>query len=621
MVSFCGKPYYCIFHADTLDRYKETRVARVVGIPRTIVTVHRDRSSIPIEIQVTEIKSADGLNFIGRIRHTAIEDRVDHDLINNLYVTIATQQNNNELLEEFVGSRTSLKGSQPLIGSKAGSKQLIDTSENQSEAEDEEDEESESSDDESESSEENAASAGVEGKLKNIKDNANEDPSAKSLALVLNVTLALLVSLLISALIASNALQTPELHFIFLDELDAQSVLLNDIIFETRLLYFSEINKAIFDNMTSTPAWENYLECSFAAPYTFTNSSGVNVTKPTCPFMKKFHPEERLLEQVHELQEVQHWFTNNYPSLREAGDQLDVTYNGPFTYREFDKGANAPASDHTASGWSDFIGSKVLDAVDKLAHNTSIHINPQSRLDFQFIQYNRLIMVDRLFVIQESVFDKFESIISKEVLAHLIIALIGIVITGVGFFVFFIPRIRHVQADRLLILKLLLLVPKSVVWDFVYTIYRDDADDEEGGEEDSFGDDKSRSGGQAAKDQAKAKALKLRSEEAVDIINDNVYGLYYFFGLGLFSVVLPLIIHLIWRYTFNTAWTEELHKYHDVTSLYTAANALLWKATGLLAPCEIREPKDYRFCAPLAANAYDVRTSADKVCNIKIGHS
>ncbi len=54
---------------------------------------------------MTELKNADGNNYIGRIRHTAIEDRVDHDMINYLYVTIAAPQNDNELLEEYVQAR------------------------------------------------------------------------------------------------------------------------------------------------------------------------------------------------------------------------------------------------------------------------------------------------------------------------------------------------------------------------------------------------------------------------------------------------------------------------------------------------------------------------------------
>ncbi len=44
-------------HDGFLQRYRDTRVARVVGIPRAITTIHRDGSQIPIEIQVIKILS------------------------------------------------------------------------------------------------------------------------------------------------------------------------------------------------------------------------------------------------------------------------------------------------------------------------------------------------------------------------------------------------------------------------------------------------------------------------------------------------------------------------------------------------------------------------------------
>jgi PAS domain S-box-containing protein len=40
-------------HDYFLQRYRETRVARVVGIPRTLNSIHRDKSVLPIEIQVS----------------------------------------------------------------------------------------------------------------------------------------------------------------------------------------------------------------------------------------------------------------------------------------------------------------------------------------------------------------------------------------------------------------------------------------------------------------------------------------------------------------------------------------------------------------------------------------
>ena len=41
-------------HDGFLKRYRDTRLARVVGIPRVLNTIHRDGSEIPIEIQVSK---------------------------------------------------------------------------------------------------------------------------------------------------------------------------------------------------------------------------------------------------------------------------------------------------------------------------------------------------------------------------------------------------------------------------------------------------------------------------------------------------------------------------------------------------------------------------------------
>lgn len=59
-------------------RYKETGVARVVGIARSVEAMHRDGSYFSVEIQVTEQVNSEGLKtFIGRLRHKKIEERVE----------------------------------------------------------------------------------------------------------------------------------------------------------------------------------------------------------------------------------------------------------------------------------------------------------------------------------------------------------------------------------------------------------------------------------------------------------------------------------------------------------------------------------------------------------------
>jgi PAS domain S-box-containing protein len=80
-IKFMLAPEISVQHDFFLQRYKDTRVARVVGVARTLNTIHRDKSVLPIEIQVTELNNGGVVTFIGRIRHTVIEDRISQGII------------------------------------------------------------------------------------------------------------------------------------------------------------------------------------------------------------------------------------------------------------------------------------------------------------------------------------------------------------------------------------------------------------------------------------------------------------------------------------------------------------------------------------------------------------
>jgi PAS domain S-box-containing protein len=579
-------------HDGYLLRYKETKVARVVGIARQLTTIHRDKSVIPIEIQITDIKTADGVNFVGRLRHVAIEERVPHEFVQSFYKAVIEE--NNEVLnvaEEIVSSKVDLIDPfevevQEKTGSQALSEQDGDT-----------DSESSSSSLSDEEDVENAAlTSEVEGKLSKLKAIDKETSSTLRLGYVLYSTFALLIGALLAGLIAANVNPSPEKLFIFLDELSEQSTIINQAIFALRLGIYEEESVEIKNAILSTPGSEGFWECSLGEEY-----RALGKLVEPCPFIHKFHIKEELEEMVKDLVLSQNWFTTNYPDIRVEGDELDTIFTASLPYKSYEDGmAGAPTSRHFAS-WTDFIGSGFFDALSKLAEHPIFdgsHI--ASRLDYQFIQGNRDAFLMRISEIQEGVFQKIEGLLAKEALIHLGILLVIIVIVAVSFFVFMIPTIRSIMVDRLLILKLLLLVPKHLVWDFVFTIYRDDSEDEDG--EGEFGIEQA----EKAKEDAKAKAMKLRSEEVVDIVNDNVYKLYVFYGLGLASVILPAMIHVIWRYSFNNGYIEEIGSYHDASFLFTTTNSLLWRATGMLAPCSFRRPSDQSFCSNMKAASKDL---------------
>jgi PAS domain S-box-containing protein len=77
-IKYIQPPDVAEAHDGYLLRYKETKVARVVGIARNVDAMHRDGTMFAVEIQVTEQIANDGAkNFIGRLRHRKIEQRVE----------------------------------------------------------------------------------------------------------------------------------------------------------------------------------------------------------------------------------------------------------------------------------------------------------------------------------------------------------------------------------------------------------------------------------------------------------------------------------------------------------------------------------------------------------------
>ena len=243
-------------HDGYLSRYKETRVARVVGIARQITTIHRDQTEIPIEIQVTELKTADGINFIGRLRHLTIEERVPHEFVESFYRVVAAEDNTINVTEEIPGSKANLNNpfeieEQNKSGSQAFSQGEQESAEDSASG-------SSSSDDDEEDQENAALTADVEGKLAKLKAVDKEMASTRRLGYVLYGTFALLISTLIAGLIAANVSQNPDPLFVFLDQLSEQSLIINRAIFALRLGIYEEQAKEIHDNFTATPGSEGY---------------------------------------------------------------------------------------------------------------------------------------------------------------------------------------------------------------------------------------------------------------------------------------------------------------------------------------------------------------------------
>ena len=603
-------------HDGFLLRYKETRVARVVGIPRNIETIHRDQTSFPIEIQVTELQTAEGSTYIGRIRHIMIDYKVPRDLIEGLFVRLKSDEQEEDeeqqkvLLKSLQGSAIlasrisvasekakteSIVGSQVKEAEKSGSSDSGSSSSSSS-SDDEED-------NETENTEIQVLKEGLDNKITKIRKSKEPIPSQKRLAFTLNLGLASLVLISVVALIASNVLATPVAYFKFGDELNIESNVLNNVINLARMMYLQEHADDILESKNTI---STYWPCTWGEP----TKAPLPVLKK-CEFSGALHPKEDLQAYAEHLSEAQHWFAENYPKIRQAGDTLDKVYNTPFDYNEYSGAQTDPANLTTIPTWTDFIGSKLLDALEQLAEDPNIVPGQPGRYDWQFIIANRDIMANQIKAIQDATYKRAEEVLVTEATMHLALTIITIVIAATIFWGFLLQRIKEIQTDRLVILKLLLLIPRAMVWNFVSQVYRDQDDDDDDDDDATTTDNNAKS--QTTMGASKS-IHKLKSDETIEVLQDDVYKLYLFFGLLIFSITIPPIVHVAWRYSFNADWGLSLDHYVDVVTFYTTINSLLWRATGLWALKDFVPTNDKPFWLDLETAKSRLKTTKDTVC-------
>lgn len=599
-------------HDSYLQRYKETRVKHIIGSSQAIDTIHRDQSVMSVEIQIVDIPTREGLNYIARIRHASLQNKFDKDAIDGLFVDLKGRKDNNELKEEiFVGSTTGsqvLKSQGSIVesnasGSQAGVNHIEGLSDSEEDSDDEEEEE--------------AILAELEElskKVKNIKTSQAEDPINKKLRIGLNIVAAIYICLLTVAIITFNLLEKPFDLYIFGDEVNIQGTYLNDLIYIARVTYLQTHSDEVLQLLTADYETQDYWPCTWGSkPYTFNRlgpnnvATGVMTTIPTCVFSEKLNATYSMEKYVKELKHAQEWFSVKYPTIRVEGDILDSVYNSPFDYYEFDNGTANPPSTHEVSTWADFIGSKVIDAADKLIKSPNI-TSGESRLDWQFIIYNRDIMTGRINSLQKAVYGKIEYLMGVELIAHLVFTVATLLSFAAAFYFILYFRIQGIQRDRVSLLKLLLLIPKTTIFEFVSTIYRDQEEEDDDGMEDG----KSTASGSRKTDILK-RLKKMHSDEVVDVKVDNSYGLYIFFGVGLLSVSLPLVAHVIYRFVFNANYAYELHQYMDVLELFADIHSLLWRSTGLWAIRGYVPTRDMRFWYNMNDTTYRLNAATNEV--------
>ena len=120
----------------------------------------------------------------------------------------------------------------------------------------------------------------------------------------------------------------------------------------------------------------------------------------------------------------------------------------------------------------------------------------------------------------------------------------------------------------MIILKLVLMVPRSVIFDFVNVMYRSAAVEEEELEDET---------NVTTGTKQKKAGFHLKSTDVTEIVPDRNYGTFFIFMFGLFALCLPAIVHCAWRLTENSLLSDRLDIYNANANLFIAEYSLRWK--------------------------------------------
>ena len=487
-----------------------------------------------------------------------------------------------EELEDSISKIFSGQGSK--AGSKQGSKAASQSLDKKSEVSSEDSSSSDSESDESEDELADVDHQGVDAKLKYIKESDAEDRSSLALGAALKYSLAIFAVVYVAALILFNVLASPIDYLIYMDHLIEAANAMSDTFAYTRQLQLQQYYESLSVNY----------ECSFDP----TNSS-----KTSCPFAQIYDVPEELKKADEELQTLSEWFTSNYAKLIAKGDPIDKVYSSSKLYYDFTAADKNKPVESSVSTWIELFSSKFRPYVDKLTGDTSL-ANEQSRIAWNFIIYNRPQLTQYTEELMDAVPTKIDNLLGTEVYIHLAITLLLIALSGVVSLFLIGPRLRQINQDRILILKLVLLVPRPVIWEFVNVMYQRRTDED--GAEDEDAETQTIIG-----NNDKAKALKAKSDEVTEIIPEKRNSNSIIFIVGLLSLSIPAIIHCAWRYTSNQSISTSLDQYLSTAKLYTGTYSFRWRQLAIYATnCKSPGP-DMNFCQTLS----EARTKISDAAN------
>jgi hypothetical protein len=388
------------------------------------------------------------------------------------------------------------------------------------------------------------------------------------------------------ALIVFSSLPKPAPYIEFSDKLLEQGRDIFDAIYYVNSLFLEQESDVILEKLTSSHVSQNYWPCTFGEEYEYDElneadaPTGTKIKLKRCAFVEKRDFAEKLTEVVRNLEEIQNWLTQSYLKIRRENDILDTKLTASLDYYEF-HGVNDSVTTK-APTWADFVSSKINDAISKLSTQHDFKNNLAAQLDFMFVAKNRKIIEDKIKSLQEKIFEQLTANRNQELIAHLVFSIILVLLPVLLMVGFIMPALRALHQERIQLLKLLLLVPKSLVWDFVYITYKEKEENEEDGEE---GNQSMTATEKLAL--SKAKQRKMKTEDVVDIVDDNKSKIVIYLSILLFSISIPLIAHCAWRYTDNISASANIGRYTDVLKLYYSFSALREESIGIYSPSQV----------------------------------
>ena len=618
-------------HDSYLLRYKNTKVARVVGIARTVDAMHRDGSYFTSEIQVTEQIQDGNKTCIGRLRHVKIEERVARELILKYLINLKSLQQIQQDLALSLGSTNKSASSLGKVsGGKSGTQSDFAIGDRRARFQGRTHEGSAAvgsvhSTSESGSLGQSLASTTTSAKMrafdekfKFIKNCPKEDPSLARFSLLLNVIWAGFMVIFVLGIALINGLPSPAPYYEVLKNVLQMNVELNGQVFLARYLYLDEKPE-----YNSGPCLFSGNPSAAASHSTSGTGSTLHKRAPTksCEFIlagenKSYEhhvmpPLNHLLdERIHLFVETTEEFESNYAKIRRK-DDIDTFIQGQYDIRQFVSANPDIATDFELSTLPNLFA-QVLDA--GLVLDKHKEINSKSVRAYNFLTANRNRFSGYIDQLRDLIPKAIKKSVDSVAVFHLILTILACVLAVASIAFIVIPRLREIQTDREKILRLIVLLPKSIIYDLVYNVYAEvdlTKTEEELQREEEFaaqkreeenrsrgtiskasdGQTESESGDQDYEEEDAASAAVIDTSD-ITVIPDRSLKLILIFSLGLSSLTIPLIVHLIWRYTFNTTLYNLVDLNSAVGDLHAKTQIATWQLLGLSLNCPNTE-----FCA------------------------